>query len=223
MMYAENNRRQATAARLPAARQGGVVLIVCLVLLAVVTVLGLSTMSGTGLEMKMAQGYRDRALAFEVAEEALREAEQWLDDTALQDGNYYDSCAGSNCFTASCDDGLCAFFDPGDPYDLGIARVDCGSKIELPDTPVWEWAGAAGEPNLWLDSNKSVAVDPTQPNVTDARYIVEFMCYVDRVVGNACDAANPSNCAPQFRITALARGATDSAIVLLQSIYKKVN
>ncbi len=205
-------------------RQRGVVLIVCLVLLAVVTILGLSTMSGSGLELKMSAGFRDRSVAFEAAEETLRVAEQWLDDTTLNDDNYYASCAGNDCFSATCDDGLCAFYDAGDPFDIGVTREDCGAKIEPPDNPVWRWAGAAGEPNLWLDNNKSVRVTPTHPQVSeDSRYIIEFMCYVNRVPANQCTAANPANCVPQFRITALARGLTNNSIVMLQSMFKKVN
>lgn len=208
---------------LPSAQQG-VVLIICLVLLALVTILGLSTMSGSGLELKMSSSFRDRAVAFEVAEETLRVAETWLDETNLNDDDFYSTCSGSNCFSSACTAGLCAFYDTSDPFQTGIPRVDCGSKLVPPETPVWRWAGDTDEPNLWIDSAKSVAVDPAQPEVTtDARYIIEFMCYVDRVAGTPCTSGNESACAPQFRITALARGPSNSSAVVLQSTYKKVN
>jgi len=207
--------------------QSGVVLVVCLVLLLVVTALGLSSMDSTSLEMKMASGFRDRSVAFEVAEEALSVAETWLSETNLTDTNFYSTCAGSNCFTDTCADGLCAFYKASDPY-LAIPRVNCGTlHLELPETSVWRWSGDTDEPNLWLDSSKSVAVDPAHPDVTtDARYIIEFMCYASSESGvnpAPCVAGNPASCAPQFRVTAMGRGLTDSSVVMLQSMFKKVN
>jgi len=204
--------------------QSGVVLVVCLVLLLVVTALGLSSMDSTSLEMKMAAGFRDRSVAFEVTEEALSVAEAWLSESNINDTDYLSTCSGTNCFSEDCVDGLCVFYDAADPFLSSQELVDCGTHMELPDTPVWQWAGATGEPNLWLDSAKSVAVDPTHPDVaTDARYIIEFMCYTDRVSGTACVAGNPASCAPQFRVTAVGRGLTDSSVVMLQSMFKKVN
>lgn len=204
--------------------QSGVVLVVCLVLLLVVTALGLSSMDSTSLEMKMASGFRDRSVAFEVAEEALSVAEAWLSETNINDPDYLSTCSGTNCFSENCVAGLCAFYDSSDPFLSSHELVDCGEHMELPETSVWRWAGGTGEPNLWLDSSKSVAVDPTHPDVqTDARYIIEFMCYTDRVSGTACVAGNPASCAPHFRVTALGRGLTDSSVVMLQSMFKKVN
>jgi len=204
--------------------QSGVVLVVCLVLLLVVTALGLSSMGSTSLEMKMASGFRDRSVAFEVTEEALSVAEAWLSETNINDTDYLSTCSGTNCFSADCVAGLCAFYDSTDPFLSTHELVDCGTHMDIPGTSVWRWAGAAGEPNLWLDNAKSVAVDPTHPDVTtDARYIIEFMCYTDRVSGTACVAGNPASCAPHFRVTAMGRGLTDSSVVMLQSIFKKVN
>jgi type IV pilus assembly protein PilX len=55
--------------------QRGSVLIVGLILLLVMTMLGLSNISGTTLQEKMAGNTRDRAISFSVAETALRDAE----------------------------------------------------------------------------------------------------------------------------------------------------
>jgi len=207
-----------------AKRQSGVVLVVCLVLLLVVTALGLSSMDSTSLEMKMASGFRDRSVAFEVTEEALSVAEAWLSETNLNDSDFYSTCTGSNCFDDTCANGLCAFYKASDPYTGGIAKLDCGTlSLEPPDTPVWRWAGGTDEPNLWLSSTKSVAVDPSHPDVeTDARYIIEFMCYADKNSTDTCETS-ADNCMPQFRVTAMARGLTDSSVVMLQTMFKKVN
>lgn len=65
--------------RLPA-RQRGAALIVGLVLLLVMTVLGVASMRGTTLQERMAGNLRDANLAFQAAEAALRDAEEFLDD-----------------------------------------------------------------------------------------------------------------------------------------------
>lgn len=60
------------------ASQSGVVLVASLMFLLVMTMLGLSGMQGTSLEEKMTGTMRDRALAFQAAESALRAAEASL-------------------------------------------------------------------------------------------------------------------------------------------------
>tara|TARA_R110000868_G_scaffold159_3_gene1744 strand:+ start:129953 stop:130642 length:690 start_codon:yes stop_codon:yes gene_type:complete len=212
----------------PRRHQQGVVLIVCLVLLLVVTGLGLATMRGTGLEMKMAGGLRDRAVAFETAEQTLRVAEKWLDSKAMtQINSFADGCAGDTCFNAACANGLCVFYDPANLYLSGDHPAVCGSRLKPPTTQAWRWRGATNEPNLWLDSNKHVAVtnaDTTlHPNLAvSPKYFVEFLCYTDQA-GVVCDTSNsPNSCAPLFRVTALTTGLVESTKVMLQSIYKKV-
>ncbi len=59
----------------PPRRQRGVALIVALVLLLVVTIIGLASMRGTGLQERMSANMYDRSLAFQRAEAALRAAE----------------------------------------------------------------------------------------------------------------------------------------------------
>ncbi|MBT8090452.1 MAG: hypothetical protein KJO01_09620 [Gammaproteobacteria bacterium] len=60
-------------------RQRGVVLIVSLIMLLVVTLLAVSSMQGTSLEEKMAGNTRDRNLAFQTTESAVREAETYIE------------------------------------------------------------------------------------------------------------------------------------------------
>ncbi len=57
-------------------RQRGVVLVVGLLLLLVMTVLGVTTIKSTILEEKMAGNLRDKDLAFQAAEAALRDGER---------------------------------------------------------------------------------------------------------------------------------------------------
>lgn len=211
------------SASLRCRQQQGVVMVVCLVLLLVVTVLGMTSMNSTSIETKMASGFRDRSVAFEAAEEALSVAETWILDTTFTTDDFYNGCSGSLCFSNSCSRGLCAFYDAADPYVFGVDENFCSTKMLAPDTPPWQWSGGSGEPNLWLSSTDSIEVTTSHPDVeTDARYIIEFLCYVDRSLGNSC-TDNAGNCVPNFRITALGRGLTDNSVVMLQSTFKKVN
>jgi len=59
-------------------RQRGVALFISLVLLLVLTIIGVSAVQTTSLEERMARNTNDSVLAFESAEVALRNAEQFL-------------------------------------------------------------------------------------------------------------------------------------------------
>lgn len=58
--------------------QRGVVLIVGLIMVLLITIVGLSSIRGSGLQESMAGNMRDRNIAFQAAESALREAEEVL-------------------------------------------------------------------------------------------------------------------------------------------------
>lgn len=75
----------------PRKKQGGAVLAVGLVFLVLLTLLGVTAMQVTGMEERMAGNLRDRNLAFQAAEFALREGEEsvrnqdnWIDDGACR-------------------------------------------------------------------------------------------------------------------------------------------
>lgn len=63
--------------------QRGAALAVCLVLLLVVTILGVTSMRTTTLQERMAGNMRDSNLAFQAAEAALREGEEFLQQATL--------------------------------------------------------------------------------------------------------------------------------------------
>ena len=62
--------------------QHGSVLVVSLMILVVLTLLGISSMSGSIVEEKMAYNNRDYNLAFQAAETAMRNAEDFADSIA---------------------------------------------------------------------------------------------------------------------------------------------
>jgi type IV pilus assembly protein PilX len=63
--------------------QRGAVLVVALVFLLVSTVLGVTAMSSTNLQERMAGNLRDSNLAFQAAESALRDGETFLQQATL--------------------------------------------------------------------------------------------------------------------------------------------
>lgn len=67
-------------------RQQGAVLVVSLIMLLVVTLIAVSGMQGTVMEEKMAGNTRDRNLAFQTTESALREAEIYIESLASLGG-----------------------------------------------------------------------------------------------------------------------------------------
>ena len=80
-------------------RQRGVTLVVVLILLLVVTLIALASLRGTLMEERMSSNVRDRSLAFQAAEAALREGE------AVAAGK-------PKVPNAGCAAGLCAKPDP---------------------------------------------------------------------------------------------------------------
>lgn len=59
-------------------QQAGVVLIISMIVLTLMTLIGVTAMRDTNLQERMAGNLRDRDLAFQAAEAALRAGEQWL-------------------------------------------------------------------------------------------------------------------------------------------------
>jgi type IV pilus assembly protein PilX len=80
-----------------AKQQSGVSLVIVLVFLVMLSLLGVTAMRTAGIEEKMSGNERDRQLAFEAAEAALRDAER----DVQQNLN-----AGAP-FASACTDGLC--------------------------------------------------------------------------------------------------------------------
>jgi len=96
--------------------QSGAALFVCLMLLTVMTLLGLSAISGSTLEEKMAGNVRNKHLSFQAAEAALRAGETAA-DTVLA--------------TAFNDAGTGGFYNRSTP----------GDTSPKPTFPVWEQSG----------------------------------------------------------------------------------
>ena len=83
--------------------QRGAALLISLIFVVVLTLLGLSVVSTTGTEERMARNFRDNDLAFQAAEAAMRDAEIRIA------GSYKFPAAPLNLldFDSACTNGLC--------------------------------------------------------------------------------------------------------------------
>lgn len=200
-------------------RQSGTALVVSLIILAVVTLLGVTGMQSSNTELKLAASQRDRGVAFEAAEAAIAIVEKNLADDPPQREKLFSTCTGSDCYNTTCQGGIC--FD-GD-YLLSYSEYEC---------QVADYAGTSRRINFWSDPGLNVwQTDARHQTVkidslkTDVKYIVEFLCYVPRDEDTpfSHEAGLNNNGAPLFRITAMAKGNGGRAEVALQSTYKVLN
>lgn len=176
--------------------QGGVALIVSLILLVIMTLLGLAAIRHVTLEERMATNSYDRSLAFQATESALRAAELLIDAAS--------PVPGANC---------------GDVSNIRLCPTPVAGT-----TPRWRLSKAdATTMGLWknateIKTSDGLAVTP--------QYFVEFMgadfpCHpVDaHDVLDPLAPPDPMNC-KRYRITARSNdGASDRATVMLQSVY----
>ena len=180
-----------------ALKEQGSVLLVSLVLLLVLTVAGMASIRITSLEEKMTGNYRNEQVAFHSAEVGVLEAESYV--------------AGTNFrltdFSANCGSGLC--FDGANHSDPGTCSAN----------PVSPWE----EESLWSDVSRYRSTVIALDGVSmQAKYIVEFRCYLPRESdGPLSDPKVYSDWAEFYRITILATGGSNDARVMLQTTYKK--
>lgn len=92
-------------------RQRGAALLVCLIILVLVTLIGLTTMKSAALQEKMSGGNSDRTQAFEAAEMTLRDAEQHIRLHITSVSGFAAGCAASLCLAPSDGSSMAATVD----------------------------------------------------------------------------------------------------------------
>jgi len=174
--------------------QQGAVLAVSLILLVLITLLGLSGIRTVSLEEKMAANSYDRNIAFQSAEAALREGEQYV-ETNKPIPTYTDAdntaCPAVAVAINNCAAGICP-----------VPDVNCASR--------WDSASGFTAWTNYTGSNLG-ALAGTVP-----QYFAEY-------IGGNFDCADggpsdPKNC-KRYRVTARSNPSADRASVMLQSIY----
>ena len=174
-------------------KQKGIILIMVLTLLLALTILGVSSMSTSTLETRMANNFQERSIAFQAAEAALREGER-LVETSSFDGTEFNNL---------CTNGLCEC----------TKLTTCDYNSDSTQT-FWE------QNTVWDTSANHKTYQTSNLGITNpAKYIIEHMGNVCPDSNPACvvAATDPR----MFRITALGYGKTATAKVMLQSTYKK--
>lgn len=167
-----------TATCSPHRAQQGAALVMSLIILMVMTIVGVSAMQVTVMEEKMAGSLRNRSIAFQAAESALRDAEASLTVAVLP---AFDGTSGNYQATS-------------------------------PQT--WEtidWGTAANVATYGGNALYDVASAPT--------YIIEEL---EPVLGGggSLEAGIPQQ-TDYYRVTSRGVGGNATAVVMLQSTYKR--
>lgn len=130
--------------------QSGVTLLVVLVLLIVISLLGVAVMRSSGMQESMSANLRDRALAFQAAETALRVAQQdVLGNPLIEDLQYGKTLAELNVNCAAT--GICDATTVPAPAPVWRTAPDGRSTYRI------EYVGEAYAPK----AGKSCSVDST--------------------------------------------------------------
>jgi type IV pilus assembly protein PilX len=175
----------------PLQSQRGVVLIVALIMLLTMTIVSVGAMSTSTLEQKMTANLRDRQVAFQAAEAALREGERFAESHALQESDFNATCTGGS-------GGQCL----------------CTKTTPSPCPEYWTDSTL----NVWETSGRYKSYTNTQLGDAPAKYIVEYRGNIC-IGGVPCTATTSDP--QMFRITAVGYGQTTGAKVMLQSTYMK--
>lgn len=185
-------------------KQQGAVLIVSLLFLVILTMLGITAMTGTTFEERMAGNARDAAIAHHAAEAALREARDEILLLAKSGRDVHVSVFG----TADTATGTCA----------GRAGL-CNSRVHSndwrtvpPEIPAdVDWTSDASTAKYGKTSGR------TLPSVSKApRYIAELLCIY--LQGGEFARGQLDACRI-YRFTAVGWGKNPNTQVTVQEIY----
>ncbi len=178
-------------------QQSGAALVVSLIFLVILTLLGLTAMQTGILEERMAGNTRDRNLAFQAAEAAMRDAE--YDTHCRQAGGTKEQklrsigcISGMSGADTSCTEGLCCT-----PSSSGLSCVE-------PATPVYNSLSTSGITygyyTLGYVNNQTFPQVSKQP-----QYLIEPFVYQGH---------------SYFRISTAGYGINGTTTAILQEVYK---
>lgn len=182
-----------------ARKQRGLSLITTLLFMVAALMLGVSVLSVNVMQERVIGNTKDRDLAFQAAEAALRDGEEDL-------VKKLDAAA---VFTPTCDVGLCT--PPSRraaPLSVSVDMVT-GFKWDKPSQVrlYGQYTGASPFPGV----------------VGQPRYVIEQLGPVGKAFGESETKGNDpgQRDAVGYRITAQGTGAREETVVVLQSIYTK--
>lgn len=171
-------------------RQQGVALITGLIFLVVLTLIAITAARMAVLEERMSGNMRDRSMAIQAAELALRDAER--------DIRISGRISGLTNFVSACTNGLC--------YN-GVQGNVNGTDWNI--TPVWSTVSMTAAPSVAYGANTGATNIPglsAQP-----RYILEGMRKTPPGSGQPVYF---------YRVTVRAQGANPNTVVWLQEVFR---
>ncbi len=196
-------------------QQSGAVLIVSLIMLLLLTLIGASSIQTTTLEEKMAGNIRDRNIAFQAAESAIRDAEQDIRGIGTTPRN--PAISGITDFYANCN-----MDNVANTYDDGL----CDRKWSTPSSyagtsiqwPALTTVAGTSYPILTVDmtTTPSDGKSVTYGRFTGAAPIARLSAQPRYVIEGYTTSAYT-----YYRITVRAQGVNANTVVWLQAVYKQ--
>ncbi len=185
--------------------QAGATLVVSMIILLIVTILGVSSLTVSTLEEKMAASSRNHDLAFQAAESALRAAEGYIDDNNMNDTNFSDNCqtVAGLCTQVSAEATLYHWQNP-DFCGAGQDIWQCNSSVAVSGSDALSTTTYASQPRYFIEVLQNIGAGG----------------YEDLNQGNVGDEETNGQ-VTYYRITALGYGGTSDSTVLLQTTYGK--
>jgi type IV pilus assembly protein PilX len=172
--------------------QRGASLVIALMFLIVLTILGLVSVRSSTMQERMAGNDRDRAIAFEAAEAALRDAE--LDILR--------NLSPESPFDAACTNGLCL-----------------PSTIATPNWQLVPWTGTTSRVYGVASGSGAYPLDVAQPPRYIIELLPDLPAGAGNSL-NANESSSTSG-GTAYRITARGWGRRGTTQVMLQSVYVK--
>ena len=180
----------------PPSHQSGAALITGLIFLVVLTMIGITAARMSTLEERMSGNMRDRSIAMQSAERALRDAEQDISGPAAG-STRNPAISGISDFVAACTAGLC--------YNGANGNAN---GVDWNVTPVWTLVSMTAAPSIAYGVNTpaaDIAGLSAQP-----RYIIEGIRRMPPGGGEVF----------YYRITVRAQGVNPNTVVWLQEVFR---
>ena len=181
----------------------GVTLLVILLMMLALSMLTLGAMNSSIVQERMVGNARDRHVALQAAEAALRDAELDIENNLQADSGFVAGCAAGLCLPPS-------------------ETADNPQSAPLWQTLDWATARAygsrTGAATLLGPDNAALSAQP--------RYVVERLPTLPPASGESAGFGGGWSNAPPvharaYRITARASGMRTGTVVMLQSVYVK--
>lgn len=182
-------------------RQRGAVLAIGLLILVVMTLIGVTGMSTSGLQLKMAGNLKDWHVAFQAVEAGLRDGETDIATTDRVSGETGAECGVTGVNASR--DGLCGQLTPNVLYTQNVWQ-----------TIDWEVGAATIKYVTYGTKTGAVALSGV---AAQPRYIIEPV--KDGKPGKSLLVNDSQNTTKTYRVTAVGNGGTVQASIMAQSTY----